>query len=180
MLLFSLFVGTVAHFWFALTNDITQMFVARIVAGLAAGNIGVIQAIIADKTSPEDRARTMGLLGAAIGSGFVLSPGAVLGGIGSGPVHQVPFLIRLVLSFVLWSGLPPDRDWQDISFTLTTGLTLCLYPYPILWSYWRLCSGLFLPQPGFCPGGSPYVLLVRDLLGFGARQTAGCSPISGF
>ena len=54
VLLFSLFVGTVAHFWFALTNDITQMFAARIVAGLAAGNIGVIQAIIADKTSPED------------------------------------------------------------------------------------------------------------------------------
>ena len=42
VLLLSLGVGTVAHLWFAVSNDIMQMFAARTIAGLAAGNIGVI------------------------------------------------------------------------------------------------------------------------------------------
>jgi len=94
-LLLSLDVGTVAHLWFALNNDIMQMFAARTIAGLAAGNVGVIQLIIADRIPPQDRARTMGFLVAAIGAGFVLGPtlGGLLNGIGSGPVHQTLFLI---------------------------------------------------------------------------------------
>jgi MFS family permease len=72
VLLISLIIGTAAHLWFALSNDILSMFAARIIAGLSAGNIGVIQAIIADNSKPEARARIMGFLGAAIGSGFFL------------------------------------------------------------------------------------------------------------
>ena len=57
VLLLSFGVGTVAHLWFAVSNDMMQMFAARTIAGLAAGNMGVIQSIIADehyyKTEPE-------------------------------------------------------------------------------------------------------------------------------
>ena len=44
----------------------------------------------------------MGFLGAAIGSGFVLGPaiGGLLGGLGNGPVHQVPFLVAAFFSFI--------------------------------------------------------------------------------
>ena len=102
VLLVSLVIGTAAHLWFALSDEIISMFAARIIAGLSAGNIGVIQAIIADNSRPEERARIMGFLGAAIGSGFVLGPalGGLLGGIGSGPVHQTPFLIAALFSFI--------------------------------------------------------------------------------
>jgi len=102
VLLVSLIIGTAAHLWFALSNDIISMFSARIIAGLSAGNIGVIQAIIADNSKPDERARIMGFLGAAIGSGFVLGPaiGGLLGGLGSGPVHQVPFLVAALFSFI--------------------------------------------------------------------------------
>ena len=48
MLFGSLAVGAAAHAWFAFSGDIVTMFVARIVAGFAAGNTGVIQAMIAD------------------------------------------------------------------------------------------------------------------------------------
>jgi MFS family permease len=74
VLLVSLIIGTAAHLWFALSNDILSMFAARSIAGLSAGNIGVIQAIIADNSKPQARARIMGFLGAAVGSGFVLGP----------------------------------------------------------------------------------------------------------
>src|SRR6056300_572729 len=70
VLLGSILFSVIGHVWFALTTDITMMFVARILAGLASGSIGVIQAIITDTTAPEQRARAMGLLGAFVGFGF--------------------------------------------------------------------------------------------------------------
>ena len=83
------------------------MFAERIIAGLSAGNIGVIQVIIADNSNPEARARIIGFLGVAIGSGFVLGPaiGGLLGGLDNGPVHQVPFLVAAVFSFIAGGGL---------------------------------------------------------------------------
>ena len=95
VLIFSLMVNVLAHIWFALSTDIVQMFAARILAGLAAGNTGVIQAMIADRVNPGERARYMGLFGAAIGTGFVAGPalGGLLSGLGEGPLHQAPFLL---------------------------------------------------------------------------------------
>lgn len=174
VMLLSLFIGTLAHLWFALTNDITQMFAARLVAGFAAGNIGVIQAIIADRTAPEDRARTMGLLGAAIGSGFVLGPalGGLLGGIGSGPVHQVPFLIAALfsaLSFVLAFRLEETGRPVASSAQPKAGLVFLrtMLSGQVPW----YATAFFCLNLAFAQVEASYVLLVRDLLGFGARQT---------
>ena len=174
VLLFSLFVGTVAHLWFALTNDITQMFAARIVAGLAAGNIGVTQAIIADKTSPEDRARTMGLLGAAIGSGFVLGPalGGVLGGIGSGPVHQVPFLIAGLFSALSFGLAFRLTETGKTSASPSQRASLSVYIRTLFSGHiGGYAAAFFCLNLAFAQVEASYVLLVRDLLGFGARQT---------
>ena len=60
VLLVSLMIGTAAHLWFALSNDIISMFAARIIAGLSAGNIGVIQRLLSIIPKPEQRARIMG------------------------------------------------------------------------------------------------------------------------
>lgn len=62
------------------------LLAARLLAGLFGGSIGAAQAYIADVTRPEERARYMGLLGAAIGLGFTLGPGlgAALSGLGFG------------------------------------------------------------------------------------------------
>jgi MFS family permease len=55
---------------------------ARIFGGVMAGNIGAAQAYVSDITTPETRAKGMGLVGAAIGLGFIFGPaiGGVLGG----------------------------------------------------------------------------------------------------
>ena len=57
VLFVSLGVSAAAHLWFALSSDILSMFAARIIAGFASGNTGVIQAMIADRTSAEKRAQ---------------------------------------------------------------------------------------------------------------------------
>ena len=61
VLIVSLAVNVLAHIWFAFSSDIVQMFAARILAGLAAGNTGVIQAVIAARVAAKDRARYLGL-----------------------------------------------------------------------------------------------------------------------
>ncbi|MGB2485597.1 MAG: MFS transporter [Candidatus Puniceispirillaceae bacterium] len=174
VLLVSLIIGTAAHLWFALSNDIISMFSARIIAGLSAGNIGVIQAIIADNSKPYERARIMGFLGAAIGSGFVLGPaiGGLLGGLGSGPVHQVPFLVAALFSFIavcLALRLKLQRvatadtsDRQAFAVALKAMLSSPIGMFALAF----FCLNL-----AFAQVEASYVLLVRDLLGFGPRET---------
>ena len=174
VLLVSLIIGTAAHLWFALSNDIISMFAARIIAGLSAGNIGVIHAIIADNSKPDERARIMGFLGAAIGSGFVLGPaiGGLLGGLGSGPVHQVPFLVAALFSFIavcLALRLKLQRvatadtsDRQAFAVALKAMLSSPIGMFALAF----FCLNL-----AFAQVEASYVLLVRDLLGFGPRET---------
>lgn len=55
-------------------NSLGMLFASRILSGLTAGNISVAQAYIADITDEKNRARGMGMLGAAFGIGFILGP----------------------------------------------------------------------------------------------------------
>jgi len=65
---------------FSFSNSFILLFFSRMLAGLGGSNIGVAQAYIADITSKEERAKGMGVIGAAFGLGFVFGPmiGAVL------------------------------------------------------------------------------------------------------
>jgi MFS family permease len=74
--------GALAYVLLGLASQLWMVFVARGFAGLMAGNIGVASAMMADMTGPENRARGMGMIGAAFGLGLVLGP--MLGGLLSG------------------------------------------------------------------------------------------------
>jgi DHA1 family tetracycline resistance protein-like MFS transporter len=54
------------------------LFFSRILDGLAGGNVSLARAYITDITSEKDRARALGLIGAAFGTGFIIGP--ALGG----------------------------------------------------------------------------------------------------
>ena len=174
VLLVSLIIGTAAHLWFALSNDIISMFAARIIAGLSAGNIGVIQAIIVDNSKPDERARIMGFLGAAIGSGFVLGPaiGGLLGGLGSGPVHQVPFLVAALFSFIAVC-LALRLKLQRVAITDTSDRQAFEVALKAMLSspIGMFALAFFCLNLAFAQVEASYVLLVRDLLGFGPRET---------
>lgn len=72
-----------SYLMLGLASELWMVFAARGFAGLMAGNFGVASAMIADITTPQNRARGMGLIGAAFGLGIVLGP--MLGGLLSGP-----------------------------------------------------------------------------------------------
>jgi multidrug resistance protein len=68
-------IGTAGSYvLFAVANDLRLLFVSRLLAGFFGANISTAQAYIADVTTPENRARGMGLIGAAFGLGFTLGP----------------------------------------------------------------------------------------------------------
>ena len=67
---------------------IAVLFFSRILAGLTGGNITVAQAYIADVTDEQNRAKGLGLIGAAFGLGFIIGPAA--GGILSQWGYTVP------------------------------------------------------------------------------------------
>lgn len=50
------------------------LFLSRLLDGLTGGNISVAQAYIADITDEKNRARGLGLIGAAFGLGFIIGP----------------------------------------------------------------------------------------------------------
>ncbi|MCW1888203.1 MAG: MFS transporter [Candidatus Moranbacteria bacterium] len=60
------------------TGSLLILFISRIIAGIAGGNFSIAQASIADITAPEFRARNFGLIGVAVGVGFIIGP--MLGG----------------------------------------------------------------------------------------------------
>jgi DHA1 family tetracycline resistance protein-like MFS transporter len=57
-------------------NSLWMLFLSRILDGFTGGNISVAQAYITDVTDESNRAKGLGLLGAAFGLGFIIGPAA--------------------------------------------------------------------------------------------------------
>src|SRR5215831_9937266 len=101
--------GTAAGFLIlGFANTLWLLFVGRIIDGISGGNISTAQAYIADVTTKENRAKGMGLIGAAFGLGFVFGP--AIGGILSRWGINVPFLfagsLALANALLLYFALP--------------------------------------------------------------------------
>src|SRR5216117_137669 len=74
-----------------------MLFLGRIIDGISGGNISTAQAYIADITTKENRAKGMGLIGAAFGLGFIFGP--AIGGILTRWGIHVPFFFAAGLCF---------------------------------------------------------------------------------
>ena len=74
-----------------------MLFAGRILDGITGGNISTAQAYIADITTTENRAKGMGMIGAAFGLGFIFGP--AIGGILSQWGIHVPFFFAASLCF---------------------------------------------------------------------------------
>lgn len=74
VLLVSTFGTFISLVMVAFAGDLRLLFLSRILDGLTGGNISVAQAYITDVTDEKNRARGLGLLGAAFGLGFIIGP----------------------------------------------------------------------------------------------------------
>lgn len=79
--------------------SVALLIIARAFAGIFSANISAAQAVISDITTPEERTKGMGLIGAAFALGFVFGP--ALGGVLSNKFgHGVPIFVAAFLSLI--------------------------------------------------------------------------------
>ena len=97
ILFISLLGSALGYFVIGWANTLFLVFLGRIISGITGGNISTAQAYIADVTSKENRAKGMGLFGAAFGLGFIFGP-AIAGVLSKYGIH-VPFYFAAILSF---------------------------------------------------------------------------------
>jgi MFS transporter, DHA1 family, tetracycline resistance protein len=96
----------------ALASSLPLIFLARIIGGIAGANIPTAQAYIADVTTPENRAKGMGMVGAAFGLGFIFGP--AIGGLLSRISPETPMWFASALclanAIAAWLLLPESRS----------------------------------------------------------------------
>ena len=122
IILFSLLGFSLDYLFLAFAPTITFLFIGRIIAGITGASITTATAYIADISTPENRAKNFGMIGAAFGIGFIIGPviGGLLGQFGA----RVPFYAAAALCFinflygyfVLPESLPKENrralDWS--------------------------------------------------------------------
>jgi multidrug resistance protein len=111
VILTSLLVEALSLALSALAGSLAILLVARFIGGLGASNIGSAQAVVADVTPAQSRARGMGLIGAAIGLGFVVGPamGGLLASFGPAVPFWVAMLVALANALLVLRFLPETR-----------------------------------------------------------------------
>ena len=131
--------SSISYLTFGLAPSLPILFLSRILAGIAGANISTAQAYIADSTQPEDRAKGMGLIGAAYGLGFTVGP--AIGGILSQYGYAIPAFFASALALAnfcaAWWLLPESRNPSEGTHRTERGL-----------NWQRLRTGLQHPELG--------------------------------
>ncbi len=115
LLLICLSGTALAYLLLGLADTLWLLVFAVFLDGITGGNLALAQAYIADSTTPQQRARSMGLVGAAFGLGLMLGP--ALGGLLSVYSLQTPALVAAAVAtlnvvfglLALPESLPPER-----------------------------------------------------------------------
>lgn len=123
---------------FALAPSVPYLFVARTLAGiLSSATLPTAMAVISDTTSEEERAKGMGLLGAAFGLGAIFGPfvGGVLGDI----TIRLPFFVTSALSLLtllfVWRMLPESLSAEKRAATTERVSRLKAFQPDTSWLY---------------------------------------------
>lgn len=100
VLLFSLFGFGIDYLFLSFAPTIGWLFLGRVIAGITGASFTTASAYIADISTPENRAKNFGMIGAAFGLGFIIGPllGGLLGEFGP----RVPFMVAAGLALSNW------------------------------------------------------------------------------
>ncbi len=110
------FCGLAINFFVtAIASALWMLLASRLVGGAMQANAAVANAYVADISTPAERTKRFGMLGAMFGIGFMLGP--VLGGVLGAIDLQLPFFVAGVLAlanlaygyWVLPESLPAER-----------------------------------------------------------------------
>lgn len=139
VLLISLFGFSLDFLLLAFAPTIVWLFIGRILSGITGASFTTASAYIADVSTPENRAKNFGLMGAAFGLGFIIGPvvGGLLGQFGT----RIPFIAAAILCmlnflygyFILPESLDKDKRRPfELKRANPIGAFLHLKKYPNL------------------------------------------------
>ncbi|HTI35564.1 MAG TPA: MFS transporter [Miltoncostaea sp.] len=100
IILVSLAGSAVSALLIGVAGTLVLLWVARVLQGIAGASYAAAQAYVADVTTKEERARGMGMIGAAFGLGFILGP--AFGAIFSAVDQRLPFFVAAALAALNW------------------------------------------------------------------------------
>ncbi len=98
LIILSLFGTAAGSLLTGVAGSIGILFLGRIVDGISGASVSVVQASVGDLAAPRDRARLMGLIGAAFGVGFVAGP--AIGGLAALASPKLPFFIAAAIAAI--------------------------------------------------------------------------------
>lgn len=146
ILLVSIFGTLLGYILLGFANSLWMLFAARMLDGLTGGNISVAQAYIADTSDEKNRARSLGLIGAAFGLGFVVGP--MMGGILSQVSFAAPAIAAAslaglnLLTVFLW--LPESLTAEQRAVLADKPRQLGLNPQALMHAFARPQVGTLL------------------------------------
>jgi len=139
LLVLSLFVYGAAYLLSGFATALWMLFLGRLLTGITSATYAIANALIADVSTPEDKAQNFGLMGVAFGLGFIVGP--ALGGIIGAWDLRAPFFIAAGLAFTntLYGLLffretlaPENRRPFDLRRASPWGSLSQLRKYPLL------------------------------------------------
>ena len=101
--------------WHSNATKLLLVYLSRIIDGFTGGNISTAQAYVSDVTTPANRAKGMGMLGAAFGIGFSLGPamGGILGHWSLSLPGWVAAALSAAAALLTWIRLPESRPHAE-------------------------------------------------------------------
>jgi MFS family permease len=165
----SLLTTSIGWFIFAMAKNVPMMFLGRIIDGISAGNFSTAQSYLVDiSTGPQDRAKNLGIIGAAFGIGFILGPamGGFLGAISPNfPFWVVAILagINTILTMIFLPESLHKKSEEKVSFNpfkpiLKASKDLKMGPFYLTW----LLFGI-----AFSAMNAVFSLYIQDQFGWG-------------
>ncbi len=166
--------GSVAgYILLGLAFDIRLLFLARIIDGATGGNISIAQAYIADVTDKKNRARGMGLIGAAFGLGFIFGP--AIGGLLAKISFSVPaFFAAAVGSITViltTTSLPETVEIKKAEHSQKTKMTLNDLKELLKFPIWILIVTFFLFNAAASGQQAIFALWTQTKFNYGPTQT---------
>ncbi len=122
VILFSICITGFAYLLFANINGLLILLLSRVLAGIGSANISAAQAYISDITTPENRAKNMGMIGAAFGLGFIFGPpvgGFLKSTYGIGMVGYVAAILCIINLVMAYFSLPESIKEKNKSKKFT-------------------------------------------------------------